>query len=232
MIKMLKYYIALVVLSTLAVHCVWSQSYPDRFDDQIVEFEEMDQSDGYKPDAIFFTGSSSIRMWSTLEDDMSPMSVVNRGFGGSTIPEVLFYADRLIKPHEPKMIVFYCGDNDLSNDTTTAEDVLQSFKEFDQWLKTNLPDSRLYFISIKPSVKRWQYWPKMHKANQLIANYMIKESRLRFIDVSSAMLDKKGNVKDDLFLEDMLHLNEKGYKGWAKTVKSSLSDTYDILYSN
>ncbi len=219
-----------VAIHVLALTTGLSQSSLDRFEGQIVEFERIDQSNGYQPDAMIFTGSSSIRRWTTLESDMSPMRVINRGFGGATLPEVLFYADRIIKPHNPKMVVLYCGDNDLANDSTTAADVMRSFRELDHWLKTNLPDTRLYFLSIKPSVKRWQYWPKMHEANQLIADYMKKESHLRFVDVSSPMLNKKGMVEENLFAEDMLHLNEKGYKIWAKIVRSALLESHHILY--
>jgi lysophospholipase L1-like esterase len=158
------------------------------------------------------------------------MPVLNRGFGGSTLPEVLQYADRIIKPHNPKMVVLYCGDNDLANDTATAQDVLQSFIQFDQWFESNLPDARLYFISIKPSIKRWQYWKKMNEANFLIADYIKNKQHLRLVDVSSGMLDKKGEVMPGLFVEDGLHLNEKGYKKWARILKPELEQMYKLLY--
>jgi lysophospholipase L1-like esterase len=208
----------------------FGQSPEGRFEAAIRQFEAADAREGYKPEAVLFTGSSSIRMWSGLAEDMKPMPVLNRGFGGSTIPEVLEYADRIIKPHDPKMVVLYCGDNDLANDTTTAQNLLQSFIDFDRWFEKNLPGARLYFISIKPSVKRWHHWEKMHEANHLIADYMQNKQHLRFVDVSTDMLDKKGEVIPSLFIEDGLHLNEKGYRKWAKTLKPTLEQMYKLLY--
>jgi hypothetical protein len=209
---------------------VFSQEQKYRFGKEIEQFEEIDRAEGFQPEAVLFVGSSSIRRWSTLAQDMAPMPVINRGFGGSTLPEVLHYADRIITPHNPKIIVLYCGENDLANNSTTANDVLESFKQMNYWLQKNLPDARLYFISIKPSVKRWKYWKKMNEANLLILQYMSRHSHLRFIDVSTPMLDSKGRVKGKIFVEDNLHLNDKGYKIWTKAVKSAIEGTYNILF--
>jgi len=198
----------------------------DRFESTIAEFEQEDQANGYHPEALLFTGSSSIRMWKTLAQDMDPMAAINRGFGGSTIPEVTYYADRIILPHHPKIIVFYCGENDLANDNSKSSLALKSFKEFHKYLKKNLPDTKLFFIAIKPSISRWNYWPRFGEANQKIKRYIEKKDNFFFIDTASKMLDEEGVVLQDIFIEDNLHMNAKGYKIWTNTIKPILEEYY------
>jgi lysophospholipase L1-like esterase len=205
---------------------VFAQTKPDRFESAIVKFEQEDQEKGYHPESVLFTGSSSIRMWKTLAEDMAPIPVINRGFGGSTIPEVLYYADRIILPHQPKYIVLYCGENDLSNDETKAKEALKSFKAFHKYLRENLPDSRLYFIAIKPSISREQYWPKLQKANKLISKFISKQDNYLFVDTASKMLDNNGIVLQDIFIEDNLHMNAKGYDIWTNILKPILEKDY------
>lgn len=214
----------LFILTTLFLLPLLSiaQPNPDRFESTIREFEKEDKANGYQPESVLFTGSSSIRMWKTLEADMAPVPVLNRGFGGSTIPEVLHYADRIILPHQPKNIVFYCGENDLSNDEAEAQLALKRFKEFHKYLKKKLPETQLYFIALKPSIRRENYWPKLQKANKMLKKFMDGKKNYFFVDVASKMLDENGKVLQDIFLDDNLHLNEKGYKIWTETLKPLL----------
>ena len=198
----------------------------DRFESTIVQYEEDDKSSGLHPEAVLFTGSSSIRRWKSLAVDFAPIPVLNRGFGGSTIPEVTHYAERIILPHKPKIIVFYCGENDLSNDEAEAELALKSFQDFSEWLASHLPETKLFFIAIKPSIRRWHYWPKMTEANQLLKNFIDKNDNYYYIDVASNMLDNEGVVLQDIFVEDNLHLNEKGYKIWTDLVRPVLEQYY------
>ena len=198
----------------------------DKFESTIVQFEEEDKRNGLHPESILFTGSSSVKRWETLEADFAPIPVLNRGFGGSTIPEVTYYADRIILPHKPKTIVFYCGENDLSNDEAEAKLALKSFKKFSKYLDKNLPETKLFFIAIKPSIKRWHYWSKLNEANQMIEKFIEKNDNYYFIDVAEKMLDKNGIVLQDIFVKDNLHLNEKGYKIWTETIKSIIESHY------
>jgi len=198
----------------------------NKFESSIVKYEEDDKRKGLHPEAVLFTGSSSIRRWETLEADLAPIPVLNRGFGGSTIPEVTHYAERIISPHAPKIIVFYCGENDLSNDEAEAKLALKSFKLFSKYLDNHLPETKLFFIAIKPSIKRWHYWPKLNEANRLIEKYINKKDNYYFIDVASKMLDDNGVVLQDIFVKDNLHLNEKGYKIWTETIKPILEKHY------
>ena len=158
---------------------------------------------------------------------MAPMKAINRGFGGSTIPEVIHYADRIILPHHPKMLVLYCGENDLANDDVKAKTAYKSFKKFYAWMHDNLPDTEVFYISMKPSVRRWNYWEKFRKGNKMIERFIRKKDHWHYIDTASAMLDDNGMVKKDIFIKDNLHMNAKGYAIWTKVVKPVLEKYYE-----
>jgi len=210
----------------LFIHVFTYSQNLDKFESSILEFEEEDKINGYQREAIVFTGSSSIRMWKTLAEDLAPIPVVNRGFGGSTIPQVMYYADRIIMPHQPKIIVFYCGENDLSNDESEPELALKSFKKFNKYLKKNLPVTKIFFIAIKPSIRRWNYWPKLNEANKKIEKYINKKDNYYFVDVAAKMLDENGIVLQDIFIKDNLHMNAKGYEIWTNMLKPLLEEHY------
>jgi lysophospholipase L1-like esterase len=194
----------------------------NRFIEEIRTFQVVDSiKTNLQPD-IIFTGSSSVRKWKTLEKDLSSCNLLNRAFGGSTIPEVIYYSDVLIFKHKPSKIVLYAGENDVSNSRTSVKMVVESFKYFQQMVKYHLPNSSIYFVSIKPSPSRLRWWPKMKMANQQIKQYCDTTKNCHFIDVSSRMLNSEGKIKKDIFLWDMLHLNEKGYKIWAEEIGKAL----------
>jgi lysophospholipase L1-like esterase len=219
-------FLLLLLCSGLAFTSIAQQKL-DKFESSILKFEEEDKNNGYDSKAVLFTGSSSIKMWKSLESDMSPIPVINRGFGGSTIPEVTFYAARVILPHRPEIVVFYCGENDLANDHTTGSLALESFKAFHTFMKQNLPETKVFFIAIKPAISRWKYWSKMSEANKKLKNYMNGVDNYYFIDTASKMLDKNGNVLQDIFIKDNLHMNEKGYAIWTGVIKLILEEHYD-----
>jgi lysophospholipase L1-like esterase len=198
----------------------------DRFEKAIIQFEEEDKLNGIQQGTILFTGSSSIKLWKTLKEDMDPMKVVNRGFGGSTIPEVTYYAERIILPYKPEILVIYCGENDLANDETKSSQALKNFKLFSKYMKKNLPETKVFFIAIKPSIRRWRYHGKFEEANEKIEKYISKNENYFFIDTASKMLDENMVVKQDIFIKDNLHMNSKGYDIWTETVKPILAEHY------
>lgn len=198
----------------------------DRFEKAIIQFEEEDKLNGIQQGTILFTGSSSIKLWKTLKEDMDPMKVVNRGFGGSTLPEVTHYADRIILPYSPEILVLYCGENDLANDETKSSQGLKNFKLFSKYMKRNLPDTKVFFIAIKPSIRRWKYHGKFDETNEKIEKYISKNENYFFIDTASKMLDENNVVKQDIFIKDNLHMNSKGYDIWTETVKPILAEHY------
>lgn len=219
-------HLLLIILFFGLVFASSAQQKLDKFESSIIKFEEEDKSIGYDSKTILFTGSSSVKMWKSLESDMSPIPVINRGFGGSTIPEVTYFADRLILPHRPEIIVFYCGENDLANDHTKASLALENFKAFHSFMKENLPATKVFFIAIKPAISRWKYWAKMTEANEKIETYINEVDDYYFIDTASKMLDKNGIVLQDIFIKDNLHMNEKGYSIWTGVIKPILLQHY------
>jgi len=196
-----------------------------RWEDAIAAFEAGDREAFPDPGGILFVGSSSIRMWKTLESDMAPLPVINRGFGGSQIDDVVHFADRIVLPYKPSIILLYAGDNDVAAGKS-PETVLADFKRFTAAAAEKLPQTRVFFLSIKPSGRRWSMWDTMREANDLVRAYTESKERLGYIDVSTPMLETDGTLKSDLFIEDGLHLNGDGYRLWTSIVKPLLLDIY------
>jgi lysophospholipase L1-like esterase len=147
--------------------------------------------------------------------------VINRGFGGSTLPDCIHFFDRLVLPYKPSTIVFYEGDNDIGRGDT-ARTVYEHFKTFAAMVKKQLPGTRLIFIAIKPSIKRWDRAPEMKKANRMIQHYVWLNNDLGFADIWDPMLGEDGKPRPELFLEDGLHMTPKGYEIWTRIVAAEL----------
>ena len=200
----------------------WSKK--DFYQAAIDKFKEEDEGILPVKDLILFTGSSSIRFWSTLKEDMAPHNVLNRGFGGAHISHVNYHFNEIVKPYKPKAIVFFCGTNDLSA-FKTPEETFEDFSKFFSMVKNDLPGTNLIVIGVKPSTAREYLVPEEQEFNSLISNLAGKEDLLSYISVWNPMLTDEGKANPDLFVEDGLHMNEKGYEIWAKLVKPEL----DIL---
>ena len=169
---------------------------PEVWELHIQKFEDRDKEDMPPQGSVLFIGSSSITYWTSLKDDMKPLPVLNRGFGGAKIPDVTFYARRMVIPYRPRIIVFYAGDNDMSTGKIHSPDeVLTNFKRFVSLVHGELPDTTIYFISIKPSSTRWKFWPEMNEANLLIHQFAAETEKLEFIDISASMLDSEGKTQ-------------------------------------
>ncbi len=196
------------------------------FEADIQGFEEMEMASPTPEGGILFTGSSSVRLWKTLAEDMAPLPVTNRGFGGSTLRQVHHYADRIILPLQPRLIVLYCGENDIANDTYPAEDAYQDFRDFMAYLEYNLPGTPLIYLSMKPSIARWQYWPKFVEANEKIRQDCEAHPQLTFVDVSEVMLGDNDEPDPGIFIRDNLHMNEIGYARWTELVRPLVEAQY------
>ena len=193
-----------------------------RWEKYIARFEAADKKQMPQPDGILFIGSSSIRMWKTLEQDFPGLPVINRGFGGSQIDDSNHFARRIVHPYKPRQIVFYAGDNDVAAGKS-PEKVLTDFQQFVKTVRAKLPKARVSFIAIKPSLSRWKLSGKMAMANSLVRNACSKNKRLDYIDIWQPMLGENGKPRPDLFLGDGLHLNAKGYALWTSIVKPYLA---------
>lgn len=189
------------------------------FAGEIAAFRYSDSISFPPKDAILFVGSSSFRKWTDVQDYFPGYTIINRGFGGSQLENVIYYADKIIYPYHPKQVIIYCGDNDFAYDTTvTAQVVSSRFRKLFSLIRQHLPSANIGFVSIKFSPSRKQFWNKMKETNHLIDHFLSKEKNAEFIDVTKAMVDEDGNVRTDIYQNDMLHLKPSGYKIWQKII--------------
>ena len=193
----------------------------ERWESTIRAFEKSDKANPAKAHSALFIGSSSIRMWKSLAADFPNTQTINRGFGGSQIVDSIYFASRIVIPYAPNKIFLYAGDNDIGKGKS-AEIVLRDFKLFADIVHHALPKTEIYFIAIKPSLKRWTLAPEMKKANDLVARYARGDERLGFVDVWTPMLDASGKPDPALFIEDGLHMNPTGYRIWTAAVRPFL----------
>ncbi len=191
------------------------------FEAEILAFEAADKTNPLPHGAILFTGSSSIRKWTTLAQDFKGHKVINRGFGGSHISDSVYYADRIVIPYLPQKIVLFAGSNDLDAGKT-PDQVFDDFKAFVQKVRRALPKVEIDFLSITTSPLRWHEVEQVKKANGLISSWIIGQDHLTFINVFPATLGEDGQPKPELFLADRLHMNAKGYVIWTKIIEPYL----------
>jgi lysophospholipase L1-like esterase len=190
---------------------------PSPFWNEIAEFKHQDSVQRPPSGAILFVGSSSIRKWTNVQSYFPGYTIINRGVGGSTLPDVIRYAGDIIFPYHPKQIVIYCGDNDLaSSDSVTATMVFNRFVRLYDLIRSRLKEVDIVYISIKPSPGRQRLMPRMEEANDMIRDFMAKYSHAAFVDVYHPMLTPGGQPIDSFFLVDKLRMNEKGYRTWQQ----------------
>ncbi len=229
----LSFAIALLCLFLSTVTCLFAQQptsfpavaipQPPPFWNEITAFKHQDSLKRPPSGAILFVGSSTFRKWTNVQDYFPGHVIINRGFGGSTFPDVIRYAGDIIYPYHPKKVVIYCGDNDLAiSDSVTAAVVFRRFEQLYELIRRHLKEVDIYYVSIKPSPSREKLMPRMERANDMIRNFMAQYSHATFIDIYHAMLDAQGKPIDDLFLADKLHMNEKGYKIWQQIMQPYL----------
>ncbi len=221
---------AIALITAVAYVLRLSSDAPTIWEGEIRRFEKQDRQSPPPEGVIVFTGSSSIRFWETLPVDMAPLPALNRGFGGAQIHQVTYYADRIVLPYRPRIIVFYAGENDMAgvffSKRKTAEEVRDAYQAFCQTIHARLPATPIYFISIKPPKVRLDFWPAMQTANRLIQDWCASDSRLHYIDIVPAMLDAQGRPRRDVFRWDGIHLNQKGYALWTAVVKPVLAEAW------
>lgn len=207
----------------MALICIALVSVSQPFADEIAAFKKKDSLSFPPKNAILFVGSSSFRLWHNIDSFFPGYTIINRGFGGSSLPDMIRYEKDIIFPYQPKQIVIYCGENDIAGDTAiSAETVAGRFKQLFTHIRTALPGVPVVFVSIKPSPSRWQWRDKMMEANRLIKKYLKRKKHTKFVDVWKAMLGPNGRPEEDLFLADRLHMKPAGYIIWAEKIKPLL----------
>ncbi len=194
---------------------------PLRFQTQIDAFSNSDKKERPPGHPLLFVGSSSIRRWPT-STSFPDCDSLNRGFGGAHISDVQYFYDQTVLRYRPKAIVFYAGDNDVAFGKG-ADQVFEDFRSFVESVRRDLQGTPIYFIAIKPSGSRWELWDTMQKANALVHTWAGSQPDLHYIDVATPMIGIDGAPREELFVDDRLHLNDQGYDLWDSIVRPHLA---------
>ena len=220
----MKKYLFVFVLF-LEIHTATAQtSNTIPFQDEIDVFIKKDSIAMPAANSILFVGSSSFNYWKDISNYFPGYPIINRGFGGSSLTDIIYFNQETILKYKPKQIYIYCGENDIAaSDTITPAIVFERFKTLYTIIRTHLGNKvPVMYVSIKPSVARWSMEEKFFAANSLIRNFINKQKHTQFLDVHSAMLDSNGMVYKDIFIADKLHMNAKGYAIWQKIIAPTL----------
>jgi lysophospholipase L1-like esterase len=220
MIKCLRlsFVVAGILIATLST----AQDTLPKFYNEIQEFKKQDSINPPPKNAIVFIGSSSFRMWKNLQEMFPGYPIINRGFGGSSLPDVQRYVDDIVFRYQPKQVVIYAGENDLPGDSVDSRIVTDRFKKLFNTIRQRLPGVPIVYISMKPSPSREKYLATMRQANQMINNFLWQQRNVGYVDVYSKMIDASGNPNPQLFLEDKLHMNQNGYLIWQEALRPYL----------
>ena len=189
---------------------------------EIKAFKAADSAEAPPKNAIVFVGSSSFRMWKDIEQAFPGHKVINRGFGGSSLPHAIEYADEIVIPYKPKQVVIYCGENDFMNKSVTSEIVTDRFIEFFKLIRKELPKADIVYVSMKPSPSRRHLMDQVAAANAAIKAFLEKQKKAVYVSIWEPMLDANGEPRKELFLQDMLHMNPQGYAIWQKAIEPHL----------
>ena len=218
----------IILLSFAAICCSPVRKYQNlpevqAWDKEIQNFEQLDSSEIYPDNAVLFAGSSSIKLWSTLEKDMTPYPVIQRGYGGAKLSDFAVYAGRIFDPHPCKAIVIFIA-NDISGSSgdKSPKEVSVLFRNVLRTIRKTHPVTPVFWIAITPTMSRWNVWPQIKKANYLIEEICNNQRNTYFIRTDYAFLNEKGQPAEELFRSDKLHLNEKGYAIWTEIIKNEL----------
>jgi len=182
----------------------------NRFEKEIAVYEEADKQNPPPKGAILFTGASSIRLWKTLAQDFSGLTVINRGFGGSQLADSIYFADRISIHYAPKTIVIQAGGNDI-NAGKSPEQVLADFKTYVEKVRASLPDVKIIFLNLGPSPKRWEQREAQQKANALVKDFIASGKNLVYADLWPSSIGADGLPKPELYVEDKLHPSAAAY---------------------
>jgi len=203
--------------------CFANAQDPNRFKSQIEELVQKEHRFDPGKKLALFTGSSSVRMWKNVADYFPEYNVINNGFGGSHFSDLIYYYDKLIPKYNPDYLFIYEGDNDIASNKKPAK-VIKEAKLLVERIQQDLPETKVVLISAKPSVARWHLHKNYGKLNKKLERLAKKTNNLEFADVWSAMLDENGQVFTDVFLDDNLHMNKKGYDIWGKVIGAFLEE--------
>jgi lysophospholipase L1-like esterase len=224
MIKICRF-VVFVIAAALSSTPGSAQELPDplRFEEAIQRFEAADRANPPPEGAIVLTGSSSIMFWNDdAPADLAPLTVIARGFGGSVMHDLLHYLDRVVLTYKPRAVLIYEGDNDTGRNNLPNDLIMAHVRQGIERIHAQSPATRIYLLTVKPSVARVATWPAASELNQRYRALAASDPRIHLIDVATPFLDASGKVLTDIFVEDNLHLNAKGYAIWAATIREVL----------
>jgi lysophospholipase L1-like esterase len=218
----------LILISILVLSCspvIKNQTVHEAkvWEDDIQKFEQLDKTITYPKTSILFAGSSSIRLWSTIDKDMAPYTVIQRGFGGSRLNDLSVYANRIIDPHPCSAIVLFVANDITGNkDDKSPKEVASLFLKVLKTIRKTHPETPVFWIEVTPTPLRWNVWPQIQKASTLIKHICDNQRNTYFIKTDFAFLNEQGVPKDELFIDDKLHLTGNGYSVWTGIIKKEL----------
>lgn len=214
--------IVFAALLFVCSHSLYAQRVPAFWQD-ILTFKKQDSLQPPPAHPVLFAGSSSFTKWTDVNAYFPGYPILNRGFGGSTLRDQIRYAYDIILPYQPRQVVIYCGENDLASaDSISPAEVLLRVKTLFGIIRTNLPNTVIDFVSIKPSPVRGGIQDKVRAANKEIKTFFNKQKNAAFIDIYSAMLDAKGQMREELYVSDRLHMKPEGYEIWKRIIEPYL----------
>jgi lysophospholipase L1-like esterase len=213
----------LFILIALIFSNVRANAQPYPFGEQISRFRQQDSISFPEEGQILFVGSFTFTLWHDVADYFPDYPIINRGFGGSAFPDLIYYANDVILPYQPKQIVIDCGENDFSlEESLSAEVVAGRFEQLFTEIRAHLPETHVASVSMKPCPSLAHLMEKFELANKLIQSFLAEKKNTTFIDVYHAMLNEDGTPKQEIFKGDNLHMNEKGYQLWPPIIEPNL----------
>ena len=209
-----------------------------KWEDEIKKLEVLDKKETYSNQAVLFIGSSSIRLWKSIEEDLDTYEPIKRGYGGAHYYDIIHFTNRLVSPHKVKAIAIFVAnditgkENGINNQTVNRDlspkEVLRLVKFVTKEIRKSNEKVPIFFIETTPTSKRWKVWDKISKANDLIENYTSKYENLYYINTRSFYIGSDGMPNDSLFVKDKLHLNREGYKLWGKIIKENFDKNLSL----
>ena len=213
---------SLIFISVCTAQKVHVQA-ANKFENEIAAFDKLNQTEKYSDQSILFVGSSSIRLWNTIQDEMAPYPVIQRGFGGSRTPDVIQYMKRIAYPHHFRaMVIFVANDITGSTNDLSPTETMLNFKEMVKIIRTKHRRQPIFIVEITPSQSRWKQWPQIKQTNAMLKDFCEKGKNLVFVQTAKSYLNEKGEPNNELFRDDHLHLNHQGYLVWGKLIKDKL----------
>ena len=196
----------------------------NQFTNEIKAFRKQDSIQKPNDGMLLFIGSSSFRLWKDVKSDFNNSNILNRAFGGATLLDLIYFQNDVVLKYKPKKIFIYCGENDIaSSEKVTPKMVFKRYKTFYKTLRKQFPETPIIFVSLKPAISRWQMNDRMKATNKLISQFMEGKKNATFVNIWDDMLEN-GEPKKDIYIQDNLHMNAKGYAIWVEKMKDLVNN--------